>query len=64
MQVNSINDNPTISDVDNQSTNEDVALNNVQFTINDVDHTLTCASSVAKATSNSSLIPVANITIG
>lgn len=64
VQVTSINDNPTISDVDNQTTNEDVSLNNVAFTINDVDHTLTCASSVSKTTSNGSLIPAANVTIG
>lgn len=58
-----VNDEPTISDVTDQSTNEDVALNNVSFTIGDIDSTLTCASSVSKASSNTTLLPVGNITI-
>ncbi len=61
--INAMNDAPTISDVTDQSTNEDVAKNNVAFTIADVDNTLTCASSVSKASSNTTLLPNANITI-
>ena len=48
VNVTAVNDAPTISDVVNQTTNEDTAKNNVAFTINDVDNTLTCASSVTK----------------
>ncbi len=42
--ITPVNDAPTISDVSNQSTNEDTALNNVAFTISDVDSSVTCAS--------------------
>ncbi len=63
VNVTAVNDAPTISDISNQSTNEDTALNNIAFTINDVDNTLTCASSVSKASSNITVLPVANITI-
>jgi len=37
VDVNAVNDAPTISDVANQTTAEDTALNNVTFTIGDID---------------------------
>lgn len=48
LTVVAVNDGPTISNVVDQSTNEDTAKNNVAFTINDIDSSLTCASSVTK----------------
>ncbi len=44
INVTAVNDAPTISDISNQSTNEDTALNNVAFTISDIDSSVTCAS--------------------
>ncbi len=63
LTVTAVNDGPTISNVADQSTNEDVAKNNVAFTIGDIDSTLTCASSVSRTSSNTTLLPNANITI-
>ncbi len=63
VNVTAVDDTPTISNVTDKSTNEDTALNNVAFTINDVDSTLTCASSVSKSSSNTNLLPNANIVI-
>ena len=40
--VTSVNDAPTISDISNQTTNEDTTESNVAFTINDVDDSLNC----------------------
>ncbi len=57
------NDSPTISNVPDQSTNEDVAKNNVAFTIGDIDSTLTCTGSVTAASSNMTLLPNGNITL-
>jgi len=64
LTVNAVNDAPVISDVLDQSTNEDTPKNNVAFTISDVDSTLTCTGSVSKGSSNTTLLPAANITIG
>ena len=61
--VTAVNDAPTISNVADQTTAEDTAKNNVAFTINDVDNTLTCASSVTAGSSNTTLLPNGNITI-
>jgi len=60
--VTAVNDAPTISDVSNQSTNEDTALNNVAFTISDIDSAVVC-SSVSKGSSNTTVLPTVNITI-
>ena len=42
IDVTAENDGPTISDVSDQSTNEDVVLNGVALTIDDIDSVLTC----------------------
>ena len=63
LTVTTVNDAPTISDVANQTTNEDTAKNNVAFTIDDIDSTLTCASSVTAGSSNTTVLPNGNITI-
>lgn len=60
--MTAVNDAPTISDVSNQSTNEDTALNNVAFTLNDIDSSVTCAN-VTRASSNTTVLPLANVTI-
>lgn len=63
VDVTAVNDTPTISNITDKSTNEDIALDNIAFTIDDVDSTLTCVSSVSKSSSNTTLLPSANITI-
>ncbi|MEI8027500.1 MAG: tandem-95 repeat protein, partial [Pseudomonadota bacterium] len=63
LTVNAVNDAPTISDVLNQSTNEDTALNGVAVTISDIDTSLVCATSLSAASSNTAVLPNANITI-
>jgi hypothetical protein len=61
--VNAINDAPIISSISNQNIDEDNATSALAFTITDSDSTLTCAGSVAKSSSNTTLIPNSNITI-
>ncbi len=63
LTVTAVNDGPTISNVADQSTNEDVAKNNVAFTIGDIDSTLTCTGSVTPVSSNTTLLPNGNITL-
>jgi uncharacterized protein len=59
--VTSVNDAPTISDTGDQTTAEEVA-EVVNFTIGDVDSTLTCsATHLSAASSNLALVPVANV---
>lgn len=60
--VTPVNDAPVISTIAAQSTNEDSALT-VNFTITDLDSTLTCAGSVTPASSNTTMIPTNNIVI-
>lgn len=62
MTILPVNDAPVISVIADTSTNED-QTKFVNFSITDVDSTLTCAGSVTKASSDLVLIPVANITI-
>ena len=61
--VNAVNDAPTISNVTNQATNEDTSTPAVAFTIDDVDSSLTCASSVSKASSDTSVLALSGIVI-
>lgn len=62
--VTAVNDAPLISDVISQSTNEDSALNDLAVTISDIDNTLVCATALSAVSSNTSLLPNANITVG
>ncbi len=66
LTVTAVNDAPTISDIANQTTNEDTPLNNVAFTVNDIDSTISCTntSHITFASTNTTLLPVANITRG
>lgn len=61
--VNAVNNAPTISSISNQTTNEDTNTNAISFTITDIDSTLTCAGSVSKASSNTSLVDNSGIVI-
>ena len=61
--VTPVNDNPTITDIVDQTTNEDTALTNLPFTIGDVE-TAAAALTVSATTDNPAVLPVANITFG
>ena len=61
--VVAVNDTPTISNVADQSTNEDTVESNVAVTIGDVETTLVCATHLSASSSNTTLIPNGNITI-
>lgn len=63
LTVNPINDAPTISAITSKSTDEDVASSAITFTIADIDSTITCAGSVSAVSSNTTVIPNANIVI-
>ncbi|MDB2426141.1 cadherin-like domain-containing protein, partial [bacterium] len=64
LTVNAVNDAPTISDVTDKSTNEDTAMAQVSFTIGDIDDTVLCNADVSATSSNTTLVPNGNITIG
>lgn len=57
--VNAVNDPPTISTIANQSTNEDVPLSGIAFTVGDVDSTF----SVLVSSSDALLFPQGSLTI-
>ena len=57
------NTNPTISDIPNQGTLKDIPINNLGFTIGDAE-TNPNLLTVAAASSNQTLLPDANITLG
>jgi len=59
--VSGVNDLPGISDIANQSTNEDTPTSAIPFTIRDVE-TPTDSLTLAAQSSNTTLAPVANIT--
>src|SRR5436190_951977 len=63
LTVNSVNDNPTISDIANQATNEDTATGATAFTVGDVE-TAGAGLTLSGSSSNTKLIPNANITFG
>jgi hypothetical protein len=65
VNITAINDNPTISAVANQTINEDTLTALLPFTIGDLETggTLTCAGSVTRASSNTTIIPNANIVV-
>ncbi len=62
MTVNAINDTPLISPILAQSTNEDTATSAIAFTISD-DSNITCSSNVVGTSSNTTVVPNANIVI-
>src|SRR5206468_2228201 len=63
LTVNSVNDNPTISDITDKSTSEDTASGPHNFIIGDVE-TAAASLTVSGSSSNTTLVPNANITFG
>jgi RHS repeat-associated protein len=63
LTVNSVPDPPTISDIANRTVNQGTSTGAVAFTVGDVDTALASLTPTA-ASSNTSLVPVANITFG
>ncbi len=61
--VNAINDPPVISDVANQTVNEDANTGAISFTVSDVDNAANTLV-VTAATGNGTVIPSANIVLG
>lgn len=61
--VNAVNDDPVISDVSNQTIDEDSTTGALSFTISDVDNSISC-SNVTKSSNNTTKIPNANVVIG
>jgi hypothetical protein len=63
LTVNAVNDLPTISNIANQVTNEDVPIGSLPFTVGDLE---TAAGSlvVSATSSNTTLVPNANLVLG
>lgn len=66
LTVDGVNDLPTISNITDQTTDEDTAKNNVAFTISDVESSISCTSTtgIVFTSSNTAILPVVNITRG
>ncbi len=60
LTVVAVNDAPVISDIADQSTDED-APKAVNYLIADVDTTLHCSTSISVTSSNTTLLPVVNV---
>jgi poly(3-hydroxybutyrate) depolymerase/PKD repeat protein len=63
LTVNAVNDTPTISNIADQSTTQDVAKSNIPFTVGDIE-TAAASLTVSGSSSNTTLVPNANITFG
>ncbi len=63
LTVNAVNDAPTISTVVDQTCNEDTTTSAIAFTIGDAE-TATSSLTLAKTSSNTVLVPSANIVFG
>jgi hypothetical protein len=63
LTVNSVNDAPTISNLTDQTINEDASTGTLSFTIGDVE-TAAASLTVTRASSNTTLVPTANIVLG
>jgi hypothetical protein len=64
LSISAINDAPTISNLSDESASVGVNSSSISFTIADIDSTVECGTHVTKASSNTTVLPVANITIG
>lgn len=60
ININAVNDAPTISSISNQTINEDTVLGPLAFTVNDSDSS---SLIVSAATSDGTLIPLGNIVL-
>jgi choice-of-anchor C domain-containing protein len=63
LTVNAVNDRPTITAISNRSINEDGNTGAISFTVADVDNATT-ALNVSGTSSNTTLVPNANIVFG
>lgn len=63
LTVNSMNDAPTISDITDQTINEDTNTGALSFNLGDVE-TAATSLTVTRASSNTVLVPTANIVFG
>jgi hypothetical protein len=63
LTVTSVNDVPTISNLTDQTINEDVSTGAIAFTIGDVE-TAAASLTVTRASSNTTLVPTADIVLG
>ena len=63
LTVNAVNDAPTISNIADQSTNEDTATSAITFTVGDVE-TAAGSLTVSTSSSNTTLVPSGNISLG
>ena len=61
--VTAVNDTPTIAAITNRNTNEDTATGAIGFTVGDVE-TAAAALTLSALSSNTALVPVANIVFG
>lgn len=63
LTVQAVNDAPTISDITNKSTVQGVATGAIAFTVDDIDSNVP-ALTLSAASSNTALVPVANVVFG
>jgi hypothetical protein len=63
LTVTSVNDVPTISNLTDRTTNEDTSKGAIAFTVGDVE-TAAASLTVTRASSNTTLVPTANIVLG
>jgi N-acetylneuraminic acid mutarotase len=63
VSVSAVNDAPTISDIPNQVTNEDIAIAAIPFTIGDIETGATSLT-LTQDSSNTTLVPLSNIVFG
>lgn len=61
LTVVAVNDAPTISDITNKTTAEDTPIS-VDYLIADVDNTLNCSAAISLTSTNTTLLPIVNIT--
>lgn len=61
--VNSVNDDPTISSIGNQTIDEGTSTGPLSFTIGDIE-TAATALTITRASSNTTLIPLGNVVLG
>jgi hypothetical protein len=63
LTVTAVNHEPTITSIANQTTNEDIATGPIAFTVGDME-TAVASLTVSGSSSNTQLVPNANITLG
>ena len=61
LTVTMVNDPPVIGTIMDQTTNEDVLINSISFTVTDIEDTTPCIMDMTFTSSNISIIPIENI---